>query len=622
LTDKALFVDVSGSVQGVVFPLHYADIKLKHPEKRFKAGQSVKCRVFSVEPEKGRVKLTLKKSLVEATETIPLGFDDVKVDMVTPGLITKVFEKGCLVELFSGIVAYVPLAEVSDAFITDLKTAVFEGKPVKVKITSVDRESQKMFASIRQALPSNLAAAAIQIDDVVSGEVVQIHQDQIVLKLLPSQRKAILALGNLAHHRGVKIAALKTSLKVGEKLDDLVVVVKSDDTGLIIVANKQKPASIETPTGLISKGINMSNLKPGQVVPARVTKKNAQGYFLSITRNVVGRLHPTDMADDFGKLPEINQGDIVKCCVIKVDAESRQLDLSTRPSRVDAAGSSGKSIILDREIESLSDLKKGQKIRGIVKNITGSGLYVSLGRNVTARVMIKEMFDDYVADWQSRFEKGQVVEGKLLSVDAKKEQVEMSLKKKASKAKEKKSSAGLADFQVEQKVDAIVRKVEDYGIFLKIDGTDISGLCHRSEIADDKRADVAQAMKSFRSGDKLKAKITAIDTEANKISFGIKPSYFDAEDFGLEKDDEENEAEASEDGDMDADEEADGDVDEDEGSVAENGFMDLEAEDDDEEDEDDEEEEEEMDDEDEEVDDDSAAEEGESESEEEDVSLT
>ena len=618
LTDKALFVDVSGSVQGVVFPLHYADIKLKHPEKRFKAGQSVKCRVFSVEPEKGRVKLTLKKSLVEATETVPSGFDDVKVDMVTPGLITKVFEKGCLVELFSGIVVYVPLAEVNDAYITDLKTAVFEGKPVKVKITSVDRDTQKMFASIRQALPSNLAAAAIDIDDVVSGEVAQIHQDQIVLKLLPSQRKAILALGNLAHHRGVKIATLKASLKVGEKLDDLVVVVKSDDTGLIIVANKQKPASAEASNGLISKGMNMSNLKPGQVVPARVTKKNAQGYFLSITRNVVGRLHPTDMADDFGKLPEINQGDIVKCCVIKVDAESRQLDLSTRPSRVDAAGSSGKSIILDREIESLSDLKKDQKIRGIVKNITGSGLYVSLGRNVTARVMIKEMFDDYVADWQSRFEKGQVVEGKLLSVDAKKEQVEMTLKKKASKTKDKKSSAGLADFQVDQKVDAIVRKVEDYGIFLKIDGTNVSGLCHKSEIADDKKADVAQAMKSFRAGDKLKAKITAIDTEANKISFGIKPSYFDAEDFGLQKGDEdeddedevEQDEEVSLDAEMDEDDEVEDDEDED--SEGEDGFLDVEAEDDDDEEEDDDEEDDGEGD---------AVEDAESESEEEDVSV-
>lgn len=45
LSDKALFVSVSGSVDAVVWPNHYADITLRHPEKRFKAGGAVKGRV-------------------------------------------------------------------------------------------------------------------------------------------------------------------------------------------------------------------------------------------------------------------------------------------------------------------------------------------------------------------------------------------------------------------------------------------------------------------------------------------------------------------------------------------------------------------------------------------------
>jgi rRNA biogenesis protein RRP5 len=45
LSDTALFVSISGNVDGVVWPLHYSDIKLKHPEKRFKIGNVVKARV-------------------------------------------------------------------------------------------------------------------------------------------------------------------------------------------------------------------------------------------------------------------------------------------------------------------------------------------------------------------------------------------------------------------------------------------------------------------------------------------------------------------------------------------------------------------------------------------------
>lgn len=45
LTDSALFVSISGNVDAVVWPNHYADISLKHPQKRFKPGGSIKCRV-------------------------------------------------------------------------------------------------------------------------------------------------------------------------------------------------------------------------------------------------------------------------------------------------------------------------------------------------------------------------------------------------------------------------------------------------------------------------------------------------------------------------------------------------------------------------------------------------
>jgi rRNA biogenesis protein RRP5 len=40
-----IFVSISGNVDGVIWPNHYADITLKHPEKRFKEGATIKCKV-------------------------------------------------------------------------------------------------------------------------------------------------------------------------------------------------------------------------------------------------------------------------------------------------------------------------------------------------------------------------------------------------------------------------------------------------------------------------------------------------------------------------------------------------------------------------------------------------
>jgi len=45
LTGSALFVAIATNMHAVVWPNHFADIRLKHPERKFKVGSSIKCRV-------------------------------------------------------------------------------------------------------------------------------------------------------------------------------------------------------------------------------------------------------------------------------------------------------------------------------------------------------------------------------------------------------------------------------------------------------------------------------------------------------------------------------------------------------------------------------------------------
>ena len=41
---------------------------------------------------------------------------------------------------------------------------------------------------------------------------------------------------------------------------------------------------------------------------------------------------------------------------------------------------------------------------------------------------------------------------------------------------------GFTTLREGHKVDGVVKRVEDYGIFIQIDGSKISGLCHKSEV--------------------------------------------------------------------------------------------------------------------------------------------
>ncbi|OCF37082.1 rRNA biogenesis protein RRP5 [Kwoniella heveanensis CBS 569] len=621
LTDKQLFVNISGSVDGLVWPSHYADIKLKHPEKRFKPGTSVKARVFALEPARNRVVLTLKKTLVESEHAIPACFDDVKVGQVTPGAILKIMDKGCIVELFGGVKAFMPLSESSQTFVKNLHDLFYVGKPVNVRVLQVQPDADRIVVSAKQAAPSAAATAAekIQVGDAVTGSVSEIHEEQVVVKLDGSGLTSLLSLSNLSNQRHMGIDELRSSLKAGDKIEDLVVVSKNPISGLIIVNIKRtitaptktkatKKEKEEKAASGISQNVKaIDEIQVGQILTGTVREHTAQGTNVQLPGRLRGRIHPFDAVDDLSLLVDghapfaVDQE--IQCYVLNVNKEKRAIDLSTRPSRV--AGGSVKNVI-DQEIDSVKGLKDGQAVRGLVRNVANHGLFVSLGRNVSARVMIKELFDEFVKDWQSRFEVGQVVAGKIVSVDEKRNSVEMTLRKNPAKATKKVAKLGLSDFEEGQKVVAEVKKVEAYGIFLRIEGSDVSGLCHKSEISDNKKQDVSQALKGFREGDQVKAKIITIDQEKGKISFGIKASYF-GDEFGAveeekdedveigdvevaESDDEEEEEDDEEEGkegdimmlesgDENEDESEDDDEDEDEEEEAEEDELD-EAEDD------------------------------------------
>lgn len=68
-------------------------------------------------------------------------------------------------------------------------------------------------------------------------------------------------------------------------------------------------------------------------------------------------------------------------------------------------------------------------------------------------------------------------------VDTKLNLVEMSFRTKSAPTTKKVAQLGLSDFTVGQNVVAIVKKVEEYGIFLRIEGSNVSGLCHKSEVS-------------------------------------------------------------------------------------------------------------------------------------------
>jgi rRNA biogenesis protein RRP5 len=273
-----------------------------------------------------------------------------------------------------------------------LKDIFYVGKSVNVRITELRPEEGKVTASIRQALPAAIAAEKLNVGDMVSGMVSQVHSEQVVITILPAQLTALLSLSTLANHRQVGIDELRKDLKIGEKLEGLVVVSKNPTSGLLVLSTKR---SNTQSLGISKPMVSFESLTPGEIVSGKVVEHAGTGTQIELPNGLKGRVHPCDATDDLGLIASgngpLNVGEEVKCLVLKVNPHTRIIDLSTRQSRVDPENAGD---VVDREITSIDDLKEGQSIRGLVKNVTQHGLFVALGRSVVARIKIKELFDE------------------------------------------------------------------------------------------------------------------------------------------------------------------------------------------------------------------------------------
>jgi len=555
LSDSALFVSISGNVDGVVWPMHYADIKLKHPEKKFKAGASVKARIYAADPIKNRVVLTLKKQLITSELPIISSVAEAKAGTITHATVSKILDKGVLVDFYNGLRAIIPAAEAAEKFTADLSSIFSVGNVIAVRLISVDKETGKMVASAKQALTpaaSSTGLDSIEIGTVTTGEVTALHDTTIVLALAPAKVKALISYATLARYRSVTVEALKESLAKGQTIEDLVVVSKNADKGLVIVGLVPSKAAAAPKAGAATDDSNhnltFDNLTVGQVVSGRVCGKVPSGLLVQVSRQIRGRVGRNEIGDNYDELvtPATAMGAHVKAVVLSIDTEYKRVDLSLRPSRLDAEVKAK-----DVAVSTVSDLAVGQKIRGFVKNIANGGVFVSLGAEVTARVQIKELFDEFVKEWKPKFAVGQLVEGKILAVDKVNNQVEMSLRKNAAV---KASTLEVGDLVKGQVVKGVVKRVEGYGAFIRINGSNINGLCHKTKVTDDEDADWTECIKP---GDSVRCIVMDVNKETKKISLGVKHSLFEnAEVDNEESEEDEDEEELEElEGDEDDEEE-------------------------------------------------------------------
>ncbi|KAL8788045.1 MAG: hypothetical protein Q9195_007511 [Heterodermia aff. obscurata] len=584
VTATAVFVQFFGEMIGLLPRSQLPDEVARLPGFGLRPGESITSRILSIDYQQQRFSLTkkppsietgkkpeevgksdsLSRALSNPVDEISKTLDDYSFGKLTKARINSIKDTQLNVQLAEAVQGRVDISEIFDewAEIHDKKHPLRSFRKhavIPVRILGMHDSRNHRFLPITHrdkapvfeltAKPKSqqgeldvLTLDKVQHDTEYIVYVNNVANDHVWVNLSPNVRGRIKSM-DISDNVAL-VQDLNKNFPVGCAIRAKTIHIDIENNRLDLSARK----------GSTSKTLTFDGLSPGMVLPGTITKVTERQVLVQLSDNVAGPVHLVDLADDYSVAnPTIYQKyQTIRVCVKTVDRPNKRVTLSTRPSKV----LSSSLPILDPDISSISQLKVNDIYRGFITNVADNGVFVSLASNITAYIKITDLSDSFLKDWKAGFEIDQLVRGKIIAVDTNLNQVQMSLRESHIN-NEYKAPLTMGDMKVGHAVTGKVRKVVEYGVFIVVDNTaNISGLCHRSEMSDQKGAN---PLKLYEEGDHVKAVILKVDSTSRKISFGLKASYFakddkdeemhssDDQSFSGFNDDESNEGSGTED---------------------------------------------------------------------------
>jgi small subunit ribosomal protein S1 len=150
LTNFGVFVELEEGVDGLI---HISDLswtkKIRHPGEVVKKGDQIDVVILNIDVEQRRISLGHKQIEENPWEKFA---ENYKVGIETQGTVSRIIEKGLIVELPLGVDAFVPASHLSNDQIKNLAQAFEIGKEIPLKVIEFDKESKKIVLSLLEYL--------------------------------------------------------------------------------------------------------------------------------------------------------------------------------------------------------------------------------------------------------------------------------------------------------------------------------------------------------------------------------------------------------------------------------------------------------------------------------------
>ena len=497
IENDAALIDVGLKSEGRV-PLKEFAAGGNGPELH--VGDTVEVFLERMEDKNGEAALSREKARREEAWTL-LEQNFQKNERVT-GVIFGRVKGGFTVDL-NGAVAFLPGSQVDIRPVRDIGPLL--GSPQPFQILKMDRSRGNIVVSRRAVLEESRAeqrselVASLKEGQILNGVVKNITDYGAFVDL--GGVDGLLHVTDIAWRR---INHPSEALHIGQNVK-VQVIRFNPETQRISLGMKQLEADpwegveLKYPAGAKFKG--------------RVTNITDYGAFVELEPGVEGLVHVSEMSWTKknvhpGKIVSTSQE--VEVMVLDVDPQKRRISLGLKqvmPNPWDAF---------------LEEHPVGSTVEGEVRNITEFGLFVGLPGDIDGMVHLSDI------DWSKSgeeamqdYRKGQIVKVKVLDVDVEKERISLGIKQLEADPFE----AGMASVKKGDVVTATIAAIQEGGIEVALpDG--MPGFIRKSELSRDRSE---QRPDRFAVGERVDAKVTAIDRSTRRLTLSIKAREADEE---------------------------------------------------------------------------------------------
>lgn len=335
----------------------------------------------------------------------------------------------------------------------------------------------------------------VKVGDIVKGEVLAIEDKQAIVGIEGAGVEGVVPAKELST---LPVEDINEAVKVGDVLELVVIsaIGKDKENGSYLLSKRRLDAK------KVWEDIE-KDFQEGKIIEAPVTNVVKGGLVVDV--GVRGFVPASMVEDHFVADFEDYKGKTLTFKIVEIEPSENRLILSHK-AVVEAEKAKQKEALL-------ADLYEGQEVEGKVARLTDFGAFVDLG-GIDGLVHVSEISHGHVGKPSDVLSVGDTVNVRILSVDAEKERVSLSIKDTLP--------GPWTNIEEQAAVGSVltgsVKRLTSFGAFVEV-FPGVEGLIHISQIS---HKHIATPHEVLQEGDEVQVKVLEVNPSEHRIALSIK----------------------------------------------------------------------------------------------------